>query len=550
MFRRIVLVMCLFSVAVYAADRPNVVLVMTDDQGYCDIGRHGNDVIDTPHLDQLYDESVRFSQFYVSPVCAPTRASLMTGRYNYRTGVVDTYLGRAMMFGEEVTIAEMLQGAGYRTGIFGKWHLGDNYPLRAMDNGFEESLIHMGGGIGQPSDPPGNKYDDPILSHNGVNERHEGYCTDIFTDAAIEFIREHRDEPFLVYLATNAPHTPLEISDAYADPYREKGLSEGAAKTLGMVTNIDDNVGKLRVALDEMNLADNTIFIFLTDNGPQFGRDAQRYNAGLRAQKGSAYDGGIRVPCFVHWPARVQHGRDIDRIAAHIDLTPTLLDACGVTPPVDIAFDGVSLMPLLEGAAGDWPDRTIFLQWHRGDEPRPFENSAVRSQRFKLVNGEELYDMSVDPGEKTDVHEEHPDVFNALREAYTVWIADVSSTRGYDPPRIHLGTPNENPVTLTRQDWRGPKATWKPNGLGYWEVLVTHPGPYDIAIRFDNPKDAGIARLTIGDLSLSQELEPEQEECIFENVTLSDGPARLEAELGEGDKAYGVKYVDVTRREP
>src|SRR5438552_8436757 len=192
----------------------NVVILLADDQGYGDLGCHGNPKIQTRHLDKLASQSVELKYFYVSPVCAPTRASLMTGRYNYRTGVVDTFLGRAQMFGDEVTLAEMLRAAGYRTGIFGKWHLGDNFPLRAMDQGFEESLVHRGGGIGQPSDPPGgSSYFDPLLQHNGRLTEEKGYCSDVFTDAALEFIEQQRGGPFFVYLAFNAPHTPLQVPD-------------------------------------------------------------------------------------------------------------------------------------------------------------------------------------------------------------------------------------------------------------------------------------------------------------------------------------------------
>jgi len=525
---------------------PNVVLILTDDQGYGDIGRHGNDQVRTPHLDRLHDQSVRFEQFYVCPVCSPTRACLMTGRYNYRTGAIDTYVGRSMMHPDEVTLAEMLAGAGYRTGIFGKWHLGDNYPMRAMDQGFQESLVHRGGGLCQPSDWPGNTYFDPILSRNGKDEKSSGYCTDVFTDAAIEFIKANRDRPFFAYLSTNAPHTPLQIGDDYVAPYAKMGLDEDLAKVYGMITNIDDNVGRVVAALDALGIADNTIVIFLTDNGPQGFKKKVRYNAGLRGAKGTVYEGGIRVPCFVRWPARLEAGKTIDRIAAHIDMVPTLLEACAAPVPDGVALDGRNLMPLLNGEATEWADRTIYFQWHRGDEPELYRDCAARDQRYKLVNGKELYDIQNDPGEQHDIAADFPDIVEEMRAGYEDWFADVSATRGYAPPRIHLGTPHENPVTLTRQDWRGTDS-WGDKALGYWEVHVARAGPYDVTLRFKALRDAGDAHLTFGERDLAQTLEAGATSCTFRDVALAVGDGRLEAWIPRRDKPAGVFQIDVER---
>ncbi|HEX72667.1 MAG TPA: arylsulfatase, partial [Candidatus Hydrogenedentes bacterium] len=349
--------------------RPNVVLIITDDQGYGDLGCHGNPVLKTPHLDRLHRESVRFTQFNVSPVCSPTRACLMTGRYNYRTGVVDTYAGRSMMDPRERTLAEMLRAAGYRTGIFGKWHLGDNYPLRPMDRGFEEALVHYGGGIAQPSDPEfyerENTYFDPVIQHNGKALKGSGYCTDVFTDAALRFIAEEGGAPFFAYVSYNAPHTPLQVPDDAAAPYRAAGLDEKTAQVYGMIANMDHNVGRILNALDEMDIARDTVVIFMTDNGAQNLGGGGRFNAGLRGWKTTVYEGGIRVPFFVRWPERFAGGRDVDRIAAHIDIAPTLLELCGAMPDDPPAFDGISLMPLLRDGdtTKQWPDRTLFFQW-------------------------------------------------------------------------------------------------------------------------------------------------------------------------------------------
>ncbi len=551
--------------------RPNVIVILTDDQGYGDLGLHGNPVVRTPNLDQLGRESVRFHHFYVSPVCAPTRASVMTGRYNFRTGAVDTYLGRAMMYPDETTLAEMLAGAGYRTGIFGKWHLGDNYPLRPIDQGFQEALVLRGGGLGQPSDVPGGgTYFDPILQHNGRQERVRGYCSDIFTDAALDYIDRSDPRPFFVYLAFNCPHGPLEVAEKDYLPYSRMDLSNSrfpqaghplpaeapmadTARTYGMITNIDDNLGRLFARLKDRNLADNTIVVYLTDNGP-----AQvRYNSGMLDRKGTVHEGGIRVPCFVRWPGHFPAGHIVDRIAAHIDLAPTILSACGVEAPKDVAFDGRNLLPLLRGEPAPWKDRTLYFQWHRGDTPELYRAFAARSQHFKLVRPEsargpvdqtlELYDMVSDPLEFKNVVKQHPDVVARMKAEYEAWFRDVSSTRGYAPPRIVLGSTHENPSTLSRQDWRGPKAGWGAKSLGYWEVSVDRPGTYEVTLLFAPAPMPGVAQFTLNGVSLQAPVAAGASEIKLPSSTWPAGPGRLEGSIERNGTVAGVQYVEVNR---
>lgn len=523
-----------------AARPPNVVMVITDDHGYGDLSLHGNDKLKTPNLDGIARAGVQFTQFHVSPVCSPTRSSLMTGRYNYRTGVVDTFAGRSMMYPDEVTLAEMLGGAGYRTGIFGKWHLGDNYPLRGIDQGFQESLVHKGGGLAQPSGPPGNGYFDPVLYRNGKTEKVKGYCTDVFTSAALEFIEKNRNQPFFAYLATNAPHEPLQVDESYVAPFRGLGLDDTAAKVYAMVANIDQNVGRLRAKLEELRLAQDTILIFLTDNGPQ----RPRYNAGMRGTKGTVYEGGIRVPCFFQWPRMVRAGGKIDRIAAHIDILPTLLEACGVPKPAGRALDGRSLMPLIRGDKRAWPDRNLFFQWHRGDQPEAFRNAAVRNQRYKLVDGKELYDLEADPGEQKDIGAKRPEMVAEMRKAYEEWFRDVSSTRGYAPPRIVLGTAHENPSTLTRQDWR---AGWQPGDIGHWEVEFARAGDYEVTITMPALPDAGEVQLRLNEAVFRQRAEKGSMQTAFAKLPLQAGKATLEAFAVVGEKRTGAHYVAVKR---
>lgn len=552
--------------------RPNVILIITDDQGHGDLGFHGNPKIRTPHLDQLARESVRFANFYVMPVCSPTRACLMTGRYNYRTGVVDTYLGRSLMDPSEVTLPEMLGRAGYRTGIFGKWHLGDNYPMRPIDQGFQEALALKGGGIGQPSDPPGGEsYFDPILQHHGKPVKTQGYVSDVITDAALEFIGRNRENPFFVYLAFNAPHAPLEVPEKYLQKYQGLDLSHTQfpdrghalpgkadqamiAKVYGMVENIDDNVGRLTAKLDELGLSRNTVMIFMTDNGPQ----QVRYNSGMFQRKGNVHEGGIRVPFFIRWPGQFEAGRSVDRIAAHIDVTPTLLDLCGARKPAGVKFDGKSLRPLLRGPAVNWPDRTLYFQWHRGDTPQLYRAFAARSQRYKLVQpggvpegtwtnapAFKLYDLANDPLEFRDIAGEKPEIVERMKKGYERWFKDVTRGRDYSvPPRIVVGSPQENPTVLTRQDWRGPQAGWRADSLGYWDVQVAARGLYSISLQFLAVKAPATAHLRIGQIDVQQPLQAGATECQFGSVELKSGSNRLEAWLSEGQENQGVRFVE------
>lgn len=519
--------------------RPNVILILTDDQGYGDLSLHGNTQLATPHMDSIAQEGAQFTHFHSSPVCSPTRSSLLTGRYNYRTGVVDTYLGRSMMRPQELTLAEMLRGAGYRTGIFGKWHLGDNYPLRAPDQGFEESLVLNGGGLLQPGDPPEEltgvkpSYFNPVLSRNGKWEKTQGYCTDIYFREAMAFMTRAARQPFFCYIATNAPHTPLEVDEELVKPYRARGLDDVTARIYAMVANIDENIGKLKQYLAERNLERDTMLVFLTDNGPQ----QRRYNAGMRQLKGTIYEGGVRVPCFMKWPAAIAPGTKVDRLAAHIDLAPTILEAAGAKTMA--RMDGRSLLPLARDpeAQQTWSDRTIFLQWHRGDQPESFRQSAVLTQRYELANGTELYDLEKDPTESKDIAAEEPSIVRQLRTSYEAWFADVGKN-GYAPPRIVLS--KLAPTLLTRQDWRGDGASWDSKGIGHWEVQAAFAGPYRVTILFDEAAVTQTLEMTwLG----KHEIAPGQKKLELKSVKLPIGAAKFEAQLSDGKQTRGIRYA-------
>jgi len=361
----------------HVRSKPNIVLLLTDDQGYCDLSLHGNPILKTPVLDDFARESTVFTHFYASPYCVPTRASLMTGRYNYRVGVAIN--GSKSMFAEEVTLAESLKEAGYATALYGKWHLGDQYPHRPIDQGFDEVIRHTAGSIGVY--PEGNSNFDPVLLENGKYKQFKGYSMDLYTDAALKFVERNKDRPFFLYLATNLPHRPLEALDEDAALYRQQGITGKTDEVYGMIANIDRNFDRILKKLKALGLEENTIVVFMSDNGPT-DLDDDRWRLGLRGRKVYVWEGGIRVPFMVRWPAMFEGGRKIDTIAAHIDLMPTLLEACGIDPPQNVQFDGISLMPLLRSdQAGEAFDRTLYFQV--GGSPELYQAFAARNQRFK-----------------------------------------------------------------------------------------------------------------------------------------------------------------------
>lgn len=502
---------------IHQTSQPNVIIIITDDQGYGDLGYTGNPHLRTPFIDRLAEESIRFTNFYVSPVCAPTRASLLTGRYSLRTGIRDTYNGGAIMASNEVTLAEILKQAGYKTGIFGKWHLGDNYPSRPNDQGFDESLIHLAGGMGQVGDITtffrgDSSYFDPVLWYNGEKKAFEGYCSDIFADQAIDFISLNRDFPFFCFLSFNAPHTPLQVPDIYYQKYKNIDPSTGfddpemmniemsernkedARRIYAMVENIDDNVGKLLQKLEELKIAENTIVIFMTDNGPQ----QPRYNAGMRGLKSSVYRGGVRVPFFLRYPAFFTGGRDIETTTAHIDVLPTIAQLCKAEIADDRVIDGKSLLPLIKGEPVDWADRSLFFYWTRR-YPELYNNISLQKGNYKLVgntdyNAEiedfELFNIENDPFEQVNIINTNKSIAESLKsELDSIYHELINSENIINPPRIIIGSEHENPVILSRNDAEGQRGIWAQEEIyGKWRVSIDE-GFYNIRFKFINPVD-------------------------------------------------------------
>lgn len=444
---------CLICDVVGQAAGPNVVLIVTDDQGYAPVGRHGNTWIKTPNLDELYDASTRFTRFLVAPTCAPTRAALMTGRDPMKNGITHTMFERERLTRNATTLPQALKPAGYTSGIFGKWHLGDQWEYQPNNRGFDETFIHGAGGIGQKydcscADVPNNSYFDPIVRHNGRFVQTSGFCTDVFFDAATKWIETQvaADKPYFAYIATNAPHSPSFAPDRFVRRYNQMGFSEQAAGYFAMIENIDWNVGKLMHRLQELKQMENTLILFMSDNGMThdgasgnnpLGRDFNQqpimpWNAGMKGFKNSTDEGGVRVPFFIRWDGHIEPGSDVDTIAAHIDLFPTIAALCSASLPSD-QVEGRSLLSLLPwrssaseatrfAATGPWQDRMLFThigRWPSGaniDEYK-YKGYAVRNQRFRLVNGE-LFDMKADPGQTTNVRDRYPNEYAQMSVAF------------------------------------------------------------------------------------------------------------------------------------
>lgn len=502
-----------------APARPNVLLILTDDQGYGDFSIHGNPHVRTPNIDALGRSGVRFDRFFVNSFCSPTRAALLTGRWPLRTGVHGVTHNRETMRAEEVTIAEALRGAGYRTACIGKWHNGEQFPSHPQGQGFEEFFGFTGGHW--------NNYVDTELLRGTRLERTKGFITDVLTDEAIRFIGRSDAKPFFCYLAYNAPHSPFQVPDRYFDRFKAAGFADDVAAFWGMCENLDDNVGRLLARLDELGLSRNTIVLFLTDNGGTAG--VKIYNAGMRGGKTSVHEGGSRVPLFLRWPAAGWTPHVVAPIVSHIDLYPTLLDLCGVAAPAGPKVDGVTLRPLLEGREEGWPERTLFTH-NPIDETNRYPG-AVRTQRYRLVreikgkaggsgakaadataSAWQLYDMVADPGQSNDIAATEPSRVAELGARYDAWFADISRD-GLRRMPIPVGHDEQNPVEL-----HAPQAYFSPplhfacgpgfandwltgwtnaGGRVWFEVDAARAGDYAVEIAFACPAaDAG-ARIRI-----------------------------------------------------
>ncbi|GAF02691.1 arylsulfatase [Saccharicrinis fermentans] len=488
--------------------KPNVIVVITDDQGYGDLACNGNPIIQTPNIDKFHDQSVRLTNFHVGTTCAPSRGGLMSGRNCNRNGVWHTIGGCSSLHERETTLADVFVANGYATGMFGKWHLGDNYPFRPYDRGFQETFYLKGGGVGQTPDYWNNDYFDDTYFRNGVPEKVEGYCTDVWFDEATKFIDKHKDEPFFAYVSLNAPHGPYNVPEQYVSMYDEADLAPRQKNFYGMITQLDERFGQLAEHLESTGIADNTILIFMTDNGTAAGyyynkknKSFTGYNAGMRGTKGSHYDGGHRVPFFIRWPkGELMGAKDIQSLTAHVDILPTLVELCGLDVNYKYEMDGISIASLLYGkkAEVDFDKRMLVTDTQRNQWPEKGRNSCVMTTRWRLTNGNELYDIFADPGQKNNIADKHPEQVKLMQDFYNDWWSRAE--KDFEYPVIKLGTDNENPSFLTCHDMHNNQPIpWNQNMIragvafdeGYLLTQVMQAGKYRIAIsRY--PKESGL----------------------------------------------------------
>jgi len=489
------------TVVAFATERPNVVLVITDDQGYGDLGFTGNDAIKTPEIDKLINESVWLEDYHVAPTCSPTRCSLLTGHWTNRTGVWHTIMGRSMLRSNEVTLADHLHQAGYETGIFGKWHLGDVYPYRPEDRGFSHTYYHGAGGVGQTPDVWNNDYFDDRYYHNGQVVQSKGYCTDVFFEEAQKFIKKSiaDKKPFFTYISTNAPHAPLLVPTEYSDLYKDvDGVDEKLAVYFGMISNVDENVGKLRSLLQELKVADNTIFIFTTDNGSTLG--SRFYNAKMKGSKGSEYDGGHRVPFSIHWPAKgLTSHQPIKNLTHMVDIVPTLLEMTGVPNHQNVTFDGLSLCPLIDQKeqpeSPKWADRVVFSDSQRVVDPIKWRKTSVMSGKWRLVNNKALYNVASDPGQSVNLIKQHPQIAQRLEAWYDREWAELEKTYS-QTTELYVGADESPIVNLNSHDWIQPRTpAWNQSMVrgahgaklgeafqGYWAIKVVKEQKYNLTV--------------------------------------------------------------------
>lgn len=553
-------------------EKPNVILILTDDQGYGDLGAHGNPYVKTPNLDRFYENCVRFTDFHVDPCCAPTRAALMTGHYSIDAGVWHTIGGRSLLREGLPTIADIFSLNGYETGIFGKWHLGENIPFRPQDRGFKESVVFGGGTIGEGSPGYwGNDYFDDTYLHNGKLEKYEGYCNTIWFQEAVKYIRKNRKKPFFCFVSTNLPHAPLKVEEKYSAPYKG-AVSERISNYYGMISKIDEDFGMLESEIRNLGLENNTILIFMTDNGPcpwfggivmdfNTGYTLEGYSAGMRGGKIWGYENAHRVPLFLKWPdGNINGGKDINALSAHIDLMPTLIDLCNLKIPDNLTYDGWSLAPLLRGEINEWPeDRTIITHNQRVEYPIKGKEYQVMTKRWRLVkrDKDELYDIIEDPGQRNNIADQNPDIVRDLFSRYEKWWDNVAPEPGWYA-EIYIGAKGENPVTLYSHD------AHMRSGEEVWVVNVVKDGKYEVKVnrwpeesgkrivenlKGDQELPIASAELTVGNISINKEVTKNMTSADF-IVNLKKGTTCVQTSFrtldgiitGRAECVY-VKYI-------
>lgn len=555
----------LSAAAAKSADRPNIVFIMTDDQGYWDTGASGNPHIDTPHMDGIASDGITFRRYYAAPVCAPTRAGFMTGRHYLRTGLYNTRFGGDSLGIGEITVAQLLKQAGYRTGLFGKWHLGQYPGYQPQERGFDDFLGHYHGHI--------ERYEFPDqIYHNGTRVDARGYVSDLFTDGAMDFIEAaaaEGDTPFFCALMFNAPHSPflMDTSHTYQsegdkliEKYLARGLRLREARIYAMVERIDINLGRLLARLDDLGLAESTLVIFTGDNGGV----SRHWSGGMNGRKASVYEGGVRTPCFARWNGVVPAGRIVDAQTSHIDWLPTFCELAGAELPDDRAIDGRSMVGLLKSGSGDVHQPYVYHTWDRFS-PNPDRRWGISDQRWKLLcqvgvdatpapSQWRLFDLQNDPGEKTNLAPKHPDIVERLRAEFVRWFHDVTDGIEYAPIRIPVGHPDGDPVEIQPSwaTWEGPNIAYvfdgydwdtiegwrEPGESATWRLDVLEAGRYAVRLSYGcRPVAAGgVLRVSADNASIEHTVRATttaQQFGIFEAgvLRLPQGQTELTAEV-------------------
>ncbi len=564
-------------------DRPNVILVLTDDQGIGDLGAHGNPWLKTPEIDAFYDDAVRMTNFHVSPLCTPTRAAIMTGKYPINNGAWATYKGRDAL-SNSVTMADVFQQNGYKTALFGKWHLGDNYPNRPTDAGFDTAIHHLAGGIGELSDYWGNDYFDDVYYVNNEPKQFKGYCTDVWFNEAINFIKQNKDHPFFVYLPLNAPHDPLYVDEKYAAPYQHLEEEQIVSADLyGMIANIDENFGKLNRFLKAEKLAKNTIVIFMSDNGTRFGyraTDNLGYNKGFKGIKGQKKEGGHRVPFFIRYPnAKIKGGKDNNELAAHIDLVPTLANLCALNVPDSLSLDGIDFSPVLKNTNASLRERALFLHNRQDWRPPTQEHDGlVLQNEWRLLKGKELYNIIDDIGQKQNLAKEHPQLVKDLRSKNATFYMSVMANDVFtELPVTIIGSEHQKEIKLTIQHAIGDDSgIWKTeqvaagvkNKNNRYAIEVASAGTYKIScMRWSKEVPGPVlgvpgkysksnfeyvaispdkVRIQIANQILEKSINANEASIDFE-VYLEKGKTLLETDFLFGTDAYGVYYTYINK---
>ncbi|NJB83520.1 arylsulfatase [Wenyingzhuangia aestuarii] len=574
------LLLSIFVLQLKAQTKPNVILILTDDLGIGDLGCQGNPWLKTPEIDAFYEQAVRMTDFHVSPLCTPTRGAIMTGKYPINNGTWATFKGRDGLAENTITMANMFKNNGYKTALFGKWHLGDNYPSRPTDLGFDEAIHHLAGGVGELSDYWGNSYFDDVYYKNNKPTQFKGYCTDVWFEETTKFIQKNKSKPFFVYLPTNAPHDPLIVAEKYAAPYKHlEGKEIISANLYGMIANIDENFGKFQHFLEKEDLLDNTILIFMSDNGTRYGYSKNGklgYNKGFRGIKGNKEEGGHRVPFFIRWPnGKIQGGKDIQNLAEHVDLMPTLAALCNLEIPKNLKLDGRDFSSILSNPKAKLQDKIAFI--HHNQDWRPpsdVAQSCIMKGSWRLINGNQLYNVEKDPKQQNNVIDQHPELVKQLLYNNQKFVEKAKQKKAYKELPFHVvGNKAQKEIKLTIQHAIGEDGgIWKPeqvsegvkNKNNTHAIFVEKEGVYEIScarwpqecsgpilgIPSENPKNLyeykaihpEKVRISIANQMHEKSIKEDAEVVTF-SVNLSKGKTLLTNDFIEGDSTYGVYYT-------